>query len=59
MKNHVMQHLKNIFLVMATAIGLLSCDKGFDDLNINKVDPIALDPQFQMNNANHPHHLPG
>lgn len=29
----------------------MSCDKGFDELNINKVDPITLDPQFVMNDA--------
>ena len=25
------------------------CEKGFDDLNTNKVDPVSLDPQFVMN----------
>ena len=25
------------------------CEKGFDDLNTNRVDPVSLDPQFVMN----------
>ena len=25
------------------------CEKGFDNLNTNKVDPVSLDPQFVMN----------
>jgi hypothetical protein len=28
-----------------------SCDKGFDDLNTNKVNPTAIDPLYQLNNA--------
>lgn len=28
---------------------LTGCEKGFDDLNTNKVDPVSLDPQFVMN----------
>ena len=37
---------------MLAAISMLSsCDKGFDELNINKVDPTTLDPQFVMNRA--------
>ena len=47
-----MKQFKKYFISLAAAICLLvSCDKGFDDLNINKVDPIALNPQFEMNNA--------
>lgn len=47
-----MPNIKKYFIGMAAAIIMLAgCDKGFDDLNVNKVDPIALDPQFEMNNA--------
>jgi hypothetical protein len=47
-----MQHIKTYFLGMIAAISLLaSCDKGFDELNINKVDPTTLDAQFVMNRA--------
>ena len=28
-----------------------SCDKGFDDLNTNKVNPTSIDPLYQLNNA--------
>src|SRR6476620_2144262 len=28
-----------------------SCDKGFDDLNTNKVNPLQIDPLYQLNNA--------
>lgn len=30
---------------------VVSCDKGFDETNTNKVDPTAIDPIFQLNNA--------
>lgn len=28
-----------------------SCDEGFDELNVNKVDPTAINPVFLLNNA--------
>ncbi len=37
--------------LFATVTILAGCDKGFDDLNINKVDPITLDAQLVLNNA--------
>src|SRR6187455_1356677 len=47
-----MRTVKRYLLGMLTLIGVLSsCDKGFDELNINKVDPTTLDPQFIMNRA--------
>jgi uncharacterized lipoprotein YajG len=47
-----MQHYKK-YLTFLLAVNMLlaGCDKGFSDLNINKVDPIALDPQIVMNDA--------
>lgn len=39
-------------LGLLTGISLLSsCDKGFDELNTNKVDPTTLAPSFVMNKA--------
>jgi len=47
-----MRNIKIYILGMLAVIGMLSgCDKGFDELNINKVDPTTLDPQFIMNRA--------
>lgn len=39
-------------LSLLTAFCLLAgCDNGFDELNVNKTQPIALDPAFLLNNA--------
>ena len=47
-----MRNVKLYMLGMLAAIGMLwGCDKGFDELNINKVDPTTLDAQFIMNRA--------
>lgn len=46
-----MQNLKKYFFGLLIAAGLAGCDKGFDELNVNQVDPVTLDPQFVMNNA--------
>src|SRR4028119_522004 len=47
-----MRKVKLYMLGMLAAIGMLwGCDKGFDELNINKVDPTTLDAQFIMNRA--------
>ncbi len=46
--------MKNIFkigLLSLTLIGLESCDKGFDELNINKTAATAINPVFTLNNA--------
>lgn len=45
------QAKKYITCLLIVTFILSGCDKGFDDLNINKVDPVALNPQFVMNNA--------
>lgn len=43
------------YIVLFTFVSCIfigsSCDKGFDDLNVDKVDPVSLDPQFVMNDA--------
>jgi len=47
-----MQQIKKFLFCLITGVSILAgCDKGLSDLNINKVDPTALDPQFVMNNA--------
>jgi hypothetical protein len=32
-------------------IGLSSCDKGFDEMNINKTAATSINPVFTLNNA--------
>ncbi|HTE23297.1 SusD/RagB family nutrient-binding outer membrane lipoprotein [Flavitalea sp.] len=47
-----MKKIKIYMLGMITAMCMLSgCDKDFDELNVNTVDPTTLDPQFIMNRA--------
>lgn len=47
-----MRTIKIYFLAMLAAFSLLAgCDRGFDELNVNRVDPTTLDPQFIMNRA--------
>lgn len=45
------QYKKYLTCVLASTMLLLSCDKDFEELNVNQVDPIALDPQIVMNQA--------
>jgi hypothetical protein len=45
------QYKKYLTGLLAATMLLVSCDKGFEELNINKVDPTALDPQIVMNDA--------
>lgn len=45
-----MKRIQTTFTGLALCGLLLTgCEKGFDDLNTNKVDPVSLDPQFVMN----------
>jgi hypothetical protein len=47
-----MKNIKIYLLGMLTVMCMLaSCDKDFDELNVNTVDPTTLDPQFIMNRA--------
>ena len=41
------------YIFISTSLILLStsCDKGFDELNTNKVNPTQIDPLYQLNNA--------
>lgn len=38
------------FLLLLVIVGT-SCDKGFDKLNTNQVNPTSIDPLYQLNNA--------
>lgn len=40
-----------LFAIIVAGLLFTGCEKGFDDLNTNKVDPTSLDPQFVMNKA--------
>ncbi len=44
------QTIKYSFLLALVIIGT-SCEKGFDGLNTNKVNPLGIDPLYQLNNA--------
>jgi len=41
----------NYSIILLMLLFTASCDKGFDDLNTNEVDPTAIDPAFILNNA--------
>jgi len=43
--------LKKLFISGLVLLGFMfqGCEKGFDNLNTNRVDPVSLDPQFVMN----------
>ena len=40
-----------ILISIISLVFLLSCDKGFDELNTNPVELTAVDPSFQLNQA--------
>ncbi len=40
-----------ILILVTTFCVLPGCDSGFDELNVNKTQPTALNPSFLMNNA--------
>ena len=46
-----MKQIINYSLLLVFIIVGASCDKGFDDLNTNKVNPTSIDPLYQLNNA--------
>lgn len=47
MKNRFFKYIAIILCLTVYA----GCDEGFDELNTNEVDPIAIDPVFILNNA--------
>ena len=44
------QIIKYSFL-LTIVLFAASCDKGFDELNTNKVNPTSIDPLYKLNNA--------
>ena len=42
---------KTLILSVLLCFSISSCDKGFDELNINKTAATAINPVFTMNNA--------
>jgi hypothetical protein len=52
MKKILSIYFKNSrFVVLFLLVGLASCDKGFDELNINQTAATAINPVFTLNNA--------
>jgi hypothetical protein len=47
-----MKRIKIFFLtIMSVFLTMTACDEGFDEMNINPVQPTTLDPVFLMNQA--------
>src|SRR5688572_13155236 len=46
-----MKQIINYSFLLALVLLGTSCDKGFDSLNTNKVNPLQIDPLYQLNNA--------
>ena len=46
-----MKKILNYSLIAFFAVGLVSCEKDFDEINTNPVAATSIDPAFQLNNA--------
>lgn len=46
-----MKKILKYTFVVAALLGMSSCDKGFDELNVNKTAATAVDPAFILNKA--------
>jgi hypothetical protein len=46
-----MKHILNVFLISALLMLSAGCDKKLQDLNVNKVSPVTLDPALMLNQA--------
>jgi len=46
-----MKKIINYSFLLIIVLFATSCDKDFDDLNTNKVNPTSIDPLYQLNNA--------
>src|SRR6188508_2774512 len=42
---------KYLYSLLLLSFSLSSCDKGFDELNVNPIALNSVDPAFQLNNA--------
>ena len=46
-----MKKIINYLLLSISLVLMISCEKGFDELNTSKTGVISLDPAFVLNNA--------
>src|SRR6187402_1638222 len=46
-----MKKILNYSFIALFAVGLVSCEKDFDEINTNPVAATSIDPAFQLNNA--------
>jgi hypothetical protein len=46
-----MKKIINYSFLLTIVLFATSCDKDFDDLNTNQVNPTSIDPLYQLNNA--------
>lgn len=46
-----MKNIIIILLIILSSFGLDSCDKGFDEMNINPIALTAVDPSYQLNST--------
>jgi len=46
-----MKHIIKYSLLLTIVLFATSCDKDFDELNTNQVNPTSIDPLYQLNNA--------
>jgi len=46
-----MKQIINYSFLLTIILFATSCDKDFDDLNTNRVNPTSIDPLYQLNNA--------
>src|SRR6187551_414298 len=47
----IMKKIINYSFLLTIVLFATSCDKRFDDLNTNKVNPTLIDPLYLLNNA--------
>jgi len=47
----IMKQIIKYSFLLTIVVFATSCDKRFDELNTNKVNPTAIDPLYQLNNA--------
>ena len=46
-----MKNKLRISAILLVLSGLVSCDKGFDEMNVNPIALTAVDPSYQLNSA--------
>ncbi len=51
LNNQQMKNKLRISAILLVLSGLVSCDKGFDEMNVNPIALTAVDPSYQLNSA--------